>query len=548
MSRLGLLACLTSLVAGVATATPPAADVQDVTFQGPAGPVLIRLHVLVDGRPYRAAYRAAWDDYLAALFRHLDRDGDGQLSEAEAARLPPPPQPTGGTGRPTNLAFNFRVVDADGNGKLDLAELGAYYREYGGDGLLVGLAPRPRGSPTALVAGSPETAPGMVPGDSGNAGAALFSRLDADKDGRLSAAELAAAEAVLMALDRDGDELLTAAELDPEPTSVPAAATRARFFPANRTGGGRSPFTFPGLGGKVTTAADVAPDVELVVRLGKTQPGEVAVQLLGPQKGSVTARPSGDGTVILTSGSARVELRVNEGQPVLLANLREQYLAQFRAAVQGGKGHVTPREAQVANFFPAQFPLLDQNGDGRLTEAELLAYLDGVQERQARALTRVVSLLVSGEGRGLFDLLDRNRDGVLSRREVRGAARLLAQLGREKEGLAAADVPSTYGLAVGLCQAGYDRAGGHGTFSPRGLPLLVLDWSRPDLLWFPRMDRNRDGDVSPREFLGSRDQFRRLDADGDGLISPEEALRASELFPETENPTQNKAPVKGGRR
>jgi hypothetical protein len=39
------------------------------------------------------------------------------------------------------------------------------------------------------------------------------------------------------------------------------------------------------------------------------------------------------------------------------------------------------------------------------------------------------------------------------------------------------------------------------------------------------MDRNRDGDVSRREFLGSDEEFRRIDSDGDGLISVEEAER-----------------------
>jgi len=34
--------------------------------------------------------------------------------------------------------------------------------------------------------------------------------------------------------------------------------------------------------------------------------------------------------------------------------------------------------------------------------------------------------------------------------------------------------------------------------------------------WFAKMDRNRDGDLSPREFIGPREVFRRLDVDGDG--------------------------------
>jgi hypothetical protein len=43
--------------------------------------------------------------------------------------------------------------------------------------------------------------------------------------------------------------------------------------------------------------------------------------------------------------------------------------------------------------------------------------------------------------------------------------------------------------------------------------------------WFAAMDHNVDGDLSPREFLGTAEQFRRLDADGDGYIGGDEALQ-----------------------
>ena len=54
-------------------------------------------------------------------------------------------------------------------------------------------------------------------------------------------------------------------------------------------------------------------------------------------------------------------------------------------------------------------------------------------------------------------------------------------------------------------------------FRPRGRPAAGP-------AWFRRMDRNRDGGVSRREFLGTREQFERLDqATATALVSPVEA-------------------------
>ena len=45
-------------------------------------------------------------------------------------------------------------------------------------------------------------------------------------------------------------------------------------------------------------------------------------------------------------------------------------------------------------------------------------------------------------------------------------------------------------------------------------------------VWFQRMDRNLDGDLTCKEFLGPRHVFEQLDADHDGLIDPKEAEKA----------------------
>ncbi len=521
LSVAGALAALGLLLAFATAADSPRSttgngqramdDVQDVVFLGENPPLLIRLHVRIDGRPYQAVGREAWDDYVRALFRQLDQNGDGFLSEAEAQRIPPPQMASGGSmGRPTNVAFNVRVVDDNGDGKIDLPELLAYFREYGQAGLRVSR---------------PNPASAMPPAVND----ALFRLLDKDRDGRLSARELESAEAVLMPRDTDGDGLIAPAELVPGLTQtppVPGGVIRPGMAAASPA---RSPFVFLGQGdAERAKYARRRPDLELIVRLGELRPGEARLEVAAgsPAKSRVLVERSDEGTLLLRGDTTHIELRANEGRPMPVPRLRSLYLARFRAADVGKKGYLTFKEAQAAGFFPGQFALLDQNGDGRLTEKELVTYLDEVQSRQAKALTSGVAVKVSEEGRGLFELLDRNRDGKLGLREIRGAAGLLDRLGRKGD-LTPTDLPRSYQVAIGLYQAGFERFGGRGTFTPRGTPLLTLNGCPPHLVWFEKMDRNHDGDVSPQEFLGSREDFRRLDANGDGLISLDEALRAA---------------------
>ncbi len=45
--------------------------------------------------------------------------------------------------------------------------------------------------------------------------------------------------------------------------------------------------------------------------------------------------------------------------------------------------------------------------------------------------------------------------------------------------------------------------------------------------WYQRMDRNQDGDITWREFLGTREQFDMIDKNSDQLINRMEADEAA---------------------
>jgi Ca2+-binding EF-hand superfamily protein len=567
-----------------------AADVQDFVFLAESRPVLIRLHVTSDGK----SLQASWDEFMKHLFNYLDVDGDGVLSKAEAERAPSIDLLRGGAlggafggrGNRASPAPTMEALDTDKDGKVTLAELSAYYRKND-------FAPfqfqfnAPQGN--ILAMGAAFLGGGQAEPSAATVNEALFNLLDTNKDGKLTRAKLAEAPTVLLKLDENEDEMIVPRELVPNaaPTDaiagflamgrpgpqgsagnkylvpiasagqVPAGLVKTmqeRYGPKadkpeqkklSRADLGLDEATFARLDINSDGVLDAeelagfvkrAPDLELHVQLGKQG---AADQTIRQREQAFLAGKFQlkDGLGQLNLGKTRVELLLGaaqgEGQDRLGGLARDQYLAQFRQLDAEGKGFIQENQVQSNRLLRGLFKAIDRDGDGKVTEKELVAYLDALQDLQKRAAAACATLQFSDQSRGLFDLLDTDHDGRLSVREMRGAVKLLEQLDSEAKGfLTRADIPRIYRLTL---RPGFASSGNPGNRALTDLYSGAASQAAPNRpgrgpVWFQKMDRNRDGDVSRKEWLWSEELFRKVDSDGDGLISLEEATAFDALM------------------
>lgn len=544
---------------------PAVGAVQDIIYFAETRPILIRLHVEVDGQ----AFDAAWDEYIDALFKYLDRDGDGVLNATEAEHAPTAPQLAQilrgnlfGAANATAADSNAAAVakpdfGADDDGTLTLEALSRYYRKNGAGPVQIAQYPAQGEAAAALTD-------------------ALYELLDTNKDGKLSQAELEAAERILMKLDGNEDDLVSTQELIPnlaarygqpvQPQVVQdpdqeqkqkPPAVESKFFVVvpdgtprylgqrmelaqqiiagydNDNDGklSRSEISFLGEFDQLDRNKDgfldttdlmrflaLHGDVELVLRIGKNEADKPLVALVAPG-GKPTRMAKRVATAV--NGSARfadrgkeIDVQGIEGVRPNFAATRQSFLDTFRYLDTERNGFVTRKHVEdpQAAFLRSIFAFADRNEDGKLTEQELNAFLD-LQSKAANAFIRVS---LADNGSGLFGLLDDNHDGQLGIRELRTAWERLKKHDDDYDKcIARKELPPQFRVLVS-----------HGDPLVSGPLLGATAAPAAGPLWFRLMDRNGDGDVSAREFLGTAEEFQRLDRDGDGLISIDEALKA----------------------
>jgi Ca2+-binding EF-hand superfamily protein len=386
--------------------------------------------------------------------------------------------------------------------------------------------------------------------------------LDRDGDGALNADELAAAPATLGPLDVDDDEMITSEELVPyQPAGygyTPTAPGAAAMVPLARDDAARVAlvrdlfrrYDRSGRGGKAGNRRLEPQELQLEQAVfdqadrdhDRALDWAELIEWLRNPPVNLTARVRfGEGpNVMAVSASEGLPRAAEQGadgsQSVSVQKLRLQFATaemwphppddnmlegQFRAVDRDGNGYLDAGECTAQPYLKDELEFLDRNADGKLSLEEALAFF---HQQAALARSRIV-ITDLDEGRVLYSAIDADHDGRLSVRELRAAASKLPRWDANGDGrLTDHEVPHQVRITV--------ARGSPPNAPPPGQPAgpyvmgpQNVAAGRGGPRWFQRMDRNGDGDLSPREFLPGAELFRKLDADGDGLVDAREIDR-----------------------
>ena len=312
----------------------------------------------------------------------------------------------------------------------------------------------------------------------------LIKKYDKNRDGKLAPAELGWGDERVKMLDENSDGKLSEKELK---------------------GIARTPV-----------------DLELAVDLEGAPEGQPAINILqtGGKRIDDARR-----TDLVRLAFARAVLTVSFRKVDYMKVAIDSAMRLFNQLDTDGNGYLDKKETALLVRFEAEklFDALDADGDGKIFGEEMEKY---VKVRGEPAATRAMVNLYD-TGRGFFESLDSNGDGRISMRELKAVAKSLQGLARGEGGRLTPEDPAR-NFHIEFTRGSYFLFR-QGATPTAAAPLPAYAQREPvGPIWFVRMDRNNDGDLTWNEFLGPREVFHRIDTDGDGLIDPQEAFAATE--------------------
>ncbi len=510
-------------------------ETRDVFLLLDRGPVHLRFHLSVAGKSPEQARR----DSVAAMLAKLDADGDGKLSRSEAQRSPlfrekqRPQAEAFIKSIGADLSMNkksleqqferlggetvvyrqntmtsdsdtevFRLLDADANNLIEPSEMGdaislllAQDRDDDECVTLDEFAPVPANNGpviNGLVTPPRVTAPTVAEllRDSQQAllPQQLLSTYDANRDRKLIATELGWSDEQVAACDNDGDGKLGQKELMQLSKGIPAA----------------------------TVWADVVQPTD----------GTPMLQVLKAESHLTAAADlQADRAKLMVQG-AIVSIGVRPVDPFEASMALA--MRTFNELDQDNNGYLDAAETMLRERFGrGLFDQIDADGDAKIFGEEMREFIRARGEPVASSCT----VVVFDDGAGFFSALDSNGDRRLSMREMMHARDTLSGMEHDNQPGLAENEPARH-YRIELARSVFNPFGGPERAQPAinagGNQNFAPTASRGPV-WFQRWDRNNDGDITWREFLGPRDAFDKLDVDGDGMIDSQEAARAGSL-------------------
>ena len=509
---------------------------QTMIFLRSEHPVLVQLTVLLGGKELREVR----SQRVAQTFGDLDSNGDSVIGQAERDAAPLALRKLGVREKWAELLPRLDTHPADKN--ISLTELTTFAEQLFGPPVVV--ASRPRGIRRASQA------------------VELFELLDENLDQVLSQSEFAALSTRLQKLDADGDESFSVVEVEPfrnpfsprTATAVPPedapwivleAATEIllkRFDQQSPTQALTA--NELGLPEKLVASGDAdhdgalnleelrkwLPTVPPHYRLNVSLPmgtvrettltwNEAAVPTpTAPRPANTRPRPFPAKGIETTIAGQPLQLQVSASKASQTDNISFYKLKFYKSDTDKNK-YLNPTEFGALGLPGATFDMVDADSNGQVFQEEMVLYL------QLESLVDQGHVMVTYDSNelSLFSLLDLNKDNRLTPRECLQAATAWKPNDTNQDGqLARHELSGKLRLTVELVkpvlfQNVLAQQGGGMT----GEPILNRETSGP--LWFRGMDRNKDGDISRREFIGNDAAFQKWESDGDGLISAKEA-------------------------